>query len=1268
METTARHPAPTQGWIVFGVVWVGQLISLIGSGLSGFALGVWYFQAEASVTQLALFSFFNVVPGILLSPFAGVLVDRWDRRRAMLLSDIGAGLCTVVIWLILMTTHSTGVRIEPWILYIPVGISSAFSAFRWPAYSASTTLLIPKQHLGRANGLIGAGQATAQIAAPALAGMLVITIGLYGVILIDLVTFAFAVITLLLVRFPKLEITTDVPEARSNLLQSATYGWKYIKQRPSLLGLLLFATAANFSLGFVMVLIIPLVLSFADATALGVVLSIAGLGMLAGSLTMSVWGGPQRLINGVVGFTLLAGVLLVLAGFPPSVGLAAGIAFLYLFSIPISSGCSQAIWQRKVAPDVQGRVFAVQRMIAMSSAPLSRLLVGPLVDNWFEPWLATDGPWASSIGQLIGTGPGRGTALLFVVLGLFNILVVVVALFSPRLMRLETDLPDAIDNLSVQTQHSKISRKGLPMKRLRKWLLRFALILVSILVIVVVSTLVIIRRAWPEVDGTLSVPGLTAQVQVIRDKWGVPHIYADNEHDLFFAQGYVHAQDRLWQMEMNRRASTGTLSQVAGKAGVSTDRAIRLLGIKSAAEQTWETLDADTRNLVEDYMDGVNAYIESHRDRLPLEYTVLGISPDTWTPIDVLSQANLLALSLGHNYRMEILRAQIIAHVGEEGAQDLFTPYAEGTPIMIPPEASNYSWLKDIDYTGLNELDRWVGDPTPGWGSNNWVVSGSRTATGKPLLENDTHLGTQMPSLWYENDLHGGRFNVTGFSLPGVPFIIVGHNQRIAWGETALGQDVQDYYIEKFDDPENPTQYEYQGQWYPLERRLETIQVRGSAPITFTLLTTQHGAVMNEFLQGRTTITAPLTLRWALRDGNRIALAAKLLNLASNWEEYRTALSYWDAPGLNMVYADVDGNIGYQAIGRTPIRVKNHQGIVPVTGWTGDYEWQGYIPFEEMPFSYNPPAGFLATANNRVTTDAYTYTLTYDWFPGYRAQRITELLATNDHVTLEDMKAIEAETYSYPAQALRPYLLAAVQPANEQETKALEIVKNWDLYFERDRAGASIYERWYVNLIQNTIADELGKDLSGRYLAGQYERHGNQHVPMMVDSVMPDLNNHWFDDTTTPERETRDDIIRRSFSEAVQWLSDNYGKDPQGWIWGRLHTLQFGHVTFGNVAPLNLIFNGPKISVPGDHFSVNSASFNWNAPFAVIHSVSQRMIVDLGAFENSVSIHTTGQSERLLHPHREDFVQLWANVQYHPMLSERANIEQNREATLVLTP
>ena len=1269
MEIARKRFIITHELTVFGLVWVGQLISLIGSGLSGLALGVWYYQTEGSVTQLALFSFFNVVPSVLLSPVAGVLVDRWDRRRAMLVSDIGAGLCSVTIWLMLAAGQAGYWSLQPWHLYLPVALSSAFSAFRWPAYYAVTTLLVPKRHLARATGLIEIGPASAQIIAPALAGLLVVSLGLQGVILIDLSTFVFAVVTLLIVRFPRPEITSTGRAAQGNLRQELTFGWKYIRQRPGLLRLLLFVATVYFSLGFVMVLIIPLILSFTGASTRGGVLSIAGSGRGLGGLTMGVWGGPKRLINGVISFALFTGVLLLMSGLRPSVPLVAVVAFLYLFSMPIISGSSQAIWQRKVAPDVQGRVFAVQRMVIMASAPLSRLVVGPLVDHAFEPWLAPGGALAASVGQIIGTGPGRGIAFLLMALGAFNVIVTGIAVFSPRLRRVEEELPDALTDKPVSGQNKTDRKKGNNMKRVRKWVLRIGLGLLVLLLILGATAFYLVRRGWPDINGTFQAPGLQASVQIVRDKWGVPHIYAENDHDLFFAQGYAHAQDRLWQMEMDRNAAKGTLAGLVGKGAVDTDKFIRTIGLWRSAEQDWALLDADTRASLEDYAAGVNAYIDSHRDRLPVEFVMVGVNPEPWQPVDSLSIANLMALSLSHNYRMELLRAQVIATIGLEGAQDLFTPYAKGTPVIVPPEVGNYSWLRDGRFEVLDAIDDLVGDPAPGWGSNNWVVHGSRTATGKPILENDTHLGLQMPSFWYENDLHGGRYHVTGFSLPGTPFVVIGHNQNIAWGETTLGQDVQDYYIEKFDNDAQPTQYEYQGHWQPVEVKHELIAVKGSDPVPLDIVFTRHGPIMTEAMSlwSGITNTQPLAMRWTMYDGNRLAQAMREVNLAATWDDFRTALSHWDAPGVNMVYADVDGNIGYQATGRTPIRVKQHQGLVPVSGWTGEYEWQNFIPFDELPTSFNPPAGYIATANNRVTTDDYPYLLAYDWFPGYRVQRISDLLAANDHVTIDDIKAIEAQTYSLPAEALRPYLLPAVQPATDLETQALELVKNWDLYLERDRVGATIYERWYIFMVENTIGDELGDNLTQTYLAGRYERHGNQHVPMLVDLVT-EADNHWFDDTTTPQRETRDDIIRRSFTQTVNWLSENAGKDPQGWAWGNLHTVQFPHITFSSVKPLNLLFNSQTTSLPGDQFAVNAASFRWTRPFTVIHAVSERMIVDLGNLENSLSIHTTGQNEQLGHPHREDFILMWANLQFHPMLSDRTNVDKNVEGTLSLTP
>ncbi|NMF64888.1 MFS transporter [Brasilonema octagenarum] len=423
---------------VFTLIWFGQLISLIGSGLTRFALGVWVYQNTGSVTQFALISLFAMLPSILISPVVGVLVDRWNRRSCMILSDAGAGLSTLAIALLLFSG-----KLEVWHIYVAVAVSSIFSAFQWPAYAAATTMLVPKQHLGRANGMVQLAEAASRLLSPMLAGALVVTIQIQGVILIDCVSFLFSLVTLLLVRFPKPKTTPEDEVRQSWRLREFTYGWTYITARPGLLGLLIFFAVINFFIGVVSVLVTPLVLAFASATVLGTVLSIGGSGMLVGGLVMSAWGGPKKRILSVFGFTLSGGLSILLAGLMPSVPVFFAAAFIYYFGVSMINGCDQAIWQSKVAPAVQGRVFAVRSMLALASLPLAYLIAGPLVDQVFEPLLAVSGPLAGSIGRIIGVGRGHGIGLLFVVMGMLTMLATAGGYLYLPLRLLEEQLPDA---------------------------------------------------------------------------------------------------------------------------------------------------------------------------------------------------------------------------------------------------------------------------------------------------------------------------------------------------------------------------------------------------------------------------------------------------------------------------------------------------------------------------------------------------------------------------------------------------------------------------------------------------------------------------------------------------------------------------------------------------------------------------------------------------------------------------------------------------------
>lgn len=806
------------------------------------------------------------------------------------------------------------------------------------------------------------------------------------------------------------------------------------------------------------------------------------------------------------------------------------------------------------------------------------------------------------------------------------------------------------------------------MRRLFKVLRIIGLVLLVLIIVAAAGGAWFLRRPWPQVDGQITAAGLSAPAQIIRDKWGVPHIYADNDHDLFFAQGYAHAQDRLWQMEMNRRTGTGTLSAALGAGLLETDQLIRTMGWPQAAQKDWEALDDDSRAILTAYSEGVNAYIETHGDRLPLDFTILGIKPRPWTPIDTLAWGKVLMYSLGGNYRLELLRAQMIAEKGAQVTQELLPPYGPDMPLIIPPEAQGYRDFKNQKLSGLNGIDQVFGEPGPVNGSNNWVVSGSRTESGKPLLANDTHLNLGMPGIWYQNGIQGGRFNSVGFTFPGVPGVVIGHNDRIAWGVSNVNPDVQDLYIEKLNDPNNPTQYEFEGKWYDLEVSTETIEVKKQAPETLKIMRTRHGPIISGVVGDTPGVPGPIAIRWTALEGVPQFQSIIQLNLAKNWDEFRKALSYWEAPSQNFVYADVDGNIGYQTPGRIPIRAKGHQGLVPVPGWTGEYEWQGFIPFDELPSVLNPSTGFLATANNKIVSDDYPYSLAYEWDPGYRAKRITDLLAADDSVTIEDIQKIQADTYSLAADALAPYLLA-IQPADDAQSRALEQVRSWDKRYEVDRVGASIYQVWYWFLLKNTLNDDLGTELGDVYLAGDYERHGTFQLPLMT-KLMAQADNAWFDDKATPQVETRDDIVRRSLSDALAWLNENYGTDQSRWTWGTLHTMTFRSSPLGQsgIAPLEWLYTSRTVPARGDNFTVDAGSFRYSRPFIMVHGASQRDIIDLGNFSNSLMIQPTGQSGHVLHPHNRDFIDAWQNVEYHSMLFDRAQVEANAEGTLTLNP
>jgi penicillin G amidase len=824
---------------------------------------------------------------------------------------------------------------------------------------------------------------------------------------------------------------------------------------------------------------------------------------------------------------------------------------------------------------------------------------------------------------------------------------------------------------------------------MRRILIRLLQVITVLLLVVVLVALVggywFVSKSFPQTTGTLRVSGIQSRVEIIRDALGMPQIYADNADDLFFAQGYVHAQDRLWQMELNRHIGHGQLSELFGDVAfgdsttVKTDEFLRTIGLDRSARADLKNFDAETLHYLQRYADGVNAFIHSHQDNLPLEFTLLGIKPADWQPLDTVVWGKVMAYDLSGNYEEELLRARMIAQLGAGRANELMPPYPTQGPFIIPPEVKNFSTLTPnpspyaerrgpgvevgtpdlADLAAINQAVNLLG---AGIGSNDWVVDGTKTTTGKPLLANDPHLGIQIPAIWYTNALHCAPvsaacpFDVAGYSFPGVPGVVIGHNARIAWGVTNTGPDVQDLYVEKV-NPANPNQYMYEGQWQNMQLDREVIHVKGGADVPLTIQITRHGPVMTPVLKG---VTATVALQWtATKERSTLLQSVLGIDRAQNWNDLRDALRLWDVPAQNFVYADVDGNIGYQMPGRVPIRAKG-DGTVPVDGSSGEYEWTGYIPFDELPSVFNPSAHFIATANNQVVPNSYKYFIARDFAAPYRVQRITDLLNAQNKLSPDDFQKIQGDVYSLPLTKLQKYV-GAIKPTGFLGQRAIQYVQDWDGRLTTDTIGGTILEVTYEKLVRDLFQAQLGDDLFQAYL-------GAADMPrMVIDRLLDDPNNALWDDPATPQHETRDDRLAKAYLEGVDWLGSQFGDWPPDWHWGRIHTATFAH-PFGSIKPLNLIFNFGPLAVPGDGYTVDNSHFDDGDPYAFTSGTSMREIIDLSDLDHSLWVHTTGESGQPLDPHYTDLTAMWRDVRYAPLYFTRAAVEAAKSGDLVLTP
>jgi len=783
-------------------------------------------------------------------------------------------------------------------------------------------------------------------------------------------------------------------------------------------------------------------------------------------------------------------------------------------------------------------------------------------------------------------------------------------------------------------------------------------VLLLLLLVVGVGGWFYLRTSLPTVEGSITVPGLDGAVEVVRDADGVPHIFATTDHDAVMTLGYVHAQDRMWQLEMNRRIGNGRLAEVLGDAALNIDKYQRTVGYRRIVEQGWEFLSAESQAALQAYADGVNAWIAEGKT-LPPEFLLLGFKPEPWTVYDSLVWAKMMAYDLGGDYELEILRTQLTAALGAERAAQILPAYPADGPVILPPDAT-WAWLPQEVALGMVEIktqmETLLGISGKEVGSNNWVVGGSRTDTGMPYLADDPHLGAGIPSIWYLAEMQGDRLHAIGATFPGLPLVVIGHNEQIAWGVTNVNPDVQDLYLERV-NPANPNEVEVNGEWVPMTVVSETIAISGQEPLQWAARSTRHGPLISDVQNA----PSPVSLRWTALDVDDPTIDAYLgINYATNWEEFREAMRGYVAPSQNFVYADVEGNIGYFVPGRIPIRSQG-DGMLPLPGWNDDAQWTGWIPFDSLPQSLNPEQGYIATANNKVVPDDYPWLVSNDWSEPYRAQRIVELIeemSSNDEtISLEDMAAIQADQASAQVRTLLPFLLQT-EPANDRQRTALNLLSQWDGVSTRESGAQAIYAAWSSAFYHGVVGDDLGGEL--------YETFMERFDPVFVANLLNDeaLAFVWCDNVQTPQHESCAEIAQSSLDTALNQLTGLMGSNMNRWAWGDIHQTQYPHRPFSDVPYLKPIFHR-SIANGGDAYTVNVAPARLTDPFNQYHVPSYRHVVDLADMVRSIYMTTTGQSGNVMSRHYDDFIERHRDVEFLPM---RFGRDASSGSVLTLNP
>ncbi len=741
------------------------------------------------------------------------------------------------------------------------------------------------------------------------------------------------------------------------------------------------------------------------------------------------------------------------------------------------------------------------------------------------------------------------------------------------------------------------------------------------------------RKRLAKVEGEIELPELEASVEIVRDEWGVAHIYAENQHDLFFAQGYVAAQDRLYQIEIWRRTGAGQLAEVFGPDYVERDRIARLVRYRGDMDAEWSSYSHDTKQIAEAFTQGINAFVEHNRDRLPIEIELLDFEPGRWEPEDVLLR--VAGLLMVRNVRQELARAEMVAKLGVDKTQQFLPtdPHVELTP---DPDLD----LAGLDGRVLEAYRRAVSIPRlpdEAQGSNNWVVSGELSETGKPLLASDPHRPVILPSLRYLVHLNAPGWNVIGSGEPALPGVAIGHNERIGWGFTIVQYDLADLFVEKI-NPDNPDQYLYDGVWLDMEIEREMVDVKGGAAREVVLEYTRHGPVIWRDPAGGRAVA----LRWAGQEpGTAGYLGSLALDRARNWDEFVEAMRAWKVPSENIIYADVDGEIGWIPAGLMPIR-KAGRGLFPAPGWKRNYGWAGFRDIAELPSLRNPGRGYIATANHNILPAGYPHDLGFDWSAPYRFRRIDEALSGARKFGVADFQRLQHDEVSLPARELVAML---GQAPRAPTAEAAALLADWDFELDKDSAAAALFEVWLRKLPAEYVGSQAPP-------AEQALLAANLQTPTLVAGIraLPDAQ--------------RALVLHESLADAWAEARGLLGDDPAQWRWGDLHRIVFEH-SLASTAARREAFNLGPIERGGDSMTPNATG---GAGFSQSSGASYRHILDLADWDRSVFTSTPGQSGQPGSPHYDDLLRMWAGHEYAPLAYSREAVEAHAERRLVLKP